>query len=478
MKKPIGRSITEIYDGYKKKQWSVEEITSDYISRIEKLDNKVKAFLTTTFEEAMKTAKDLDRELTKDPNIIERKPLFGIPYGAKDLFSTKGIRTTGGSRIIDNYVPPYDSTAIAKIRAAGGVLVGKLNQDAWGHGASGEHSDFFPTRNPWDLNYVPGGSSSGSGAAVAARILPFATATDTAGSARCPASFCGVVGLKPTYGRVSRYGILSMASSLDAVGHITTSVEDSARVLGITAGQDKLDATTTSVPVPDYEKELKSLPKGIKIGIPKEYLSGVVPEVGESIKSAVKKLGEVGNTFTEVSLPHTDLAVPVYYIVQPAEVSSNLARFDGNRFGHVRDTFGDEAKRRIMLGTYTLSAGYYDAYYRKAMQVRTLICEDFKEVFKKVDVLIGPVMPHAAFKLGDKVSDPLLLYLEDVFTAPINLAGLPALAIPCGFGAGNLPIGMQLIGPQFSEVLLFKIGYSYQQVTDWHLKIPAIVDGV
>lgn len=472
MTKDLNLSITEILQGYKDHHWTIQEITQGYIGRIKKLDPQVKAFLTYTFDEALRQAKEMDQTLVKNPKILDEKPLFGIPYAAKDLFSTKGVKTTAGSKIIENYISPYDATAISRIKRAGGILLGKLNQDAWGHGTSGENSDFPPTHNPWGLDYVPGGSSSGSGAAVSARMVPFATATDTAGSARCPASFCGVTGLKPTYGRVSRYGIISMASSLDSIGHITVSVEDAAKVLGVTAGHDNLDATTPKVDVPNYQEELNKIPKGLKIGVPKEYLEGVTPEVKSQLEKAIEEFKDLGFSLVEVSLPHTKLAISVYYIVQPAEVSSNLARFDGNRFGHERETFGDEAKRRIMLGTYILSAGYYDAYYKKAMQVRTLICRDFAEAFKKADVLIGPVMPHTAFKIGEKVNDPLLLYLEDVFTAPINLAGLPSLAIPCGFDQKKLPVGMQIIGPQFSENTLFQLGHAYQMKTNWHKEVP------
>lgn len=475
MDRDLNISIQEIIEGYRKKRWSVSEVVEGYISRIERLDPKVKAFLTTSFDLARKTAREKDTELSNNPRILDEKKLFGIPYAAKDLFSTSGVITTAGSKIIGNYIPPYDATAITRINNAGGILLGKLNQDAWGHGASGEHSDFFPTHNPWNLEYVPGGSSSGSGAAVSSRMVTFAMSTDTAGSVRCPASFCGVTGIKPTYGRVSRYGIISMASSLDTVGHIARNVEDTARILSVTAGHDDLDATTPNLPVPSFQDLLKDFNLGLKVGIPKEYLSGLTPEVKSRIETALNALKDLGCTLVEVSLPHTQLAVPVYYIVQPAEVSSNLARFDGNRFGYARETFGDEAKRRIMLGTYILSAGYYDAYYRKAMQVRTLICQDFQEAFSKVDVLVGPVMPHTAFKIGEKVDDPLLLYLEDVFTAPINLAGVPSLAIPCGISELGLPVGMQIVGPQFSEPLLFQVGFAFQKATDWHNKLPPTI---
>lgn len=469
----IPASIGEIQRGYREKKWSVTQVTKACLSRVEKLDGRIKAFLTVVSDRALERAEELDRELAKDQKVLDQKPLFGIPYAAKDLFSTKGIRTTTGSKVLENYLPAYDATVIGRLDESGAVLIGKTNQDAWAHGTSGENSDFFPTHNPWDLNCVPGGSSSGSAAAVASRMVPFALGTDTGGSIRCPASFCGVTGLKPTYGRVSRYGVIAMASSLDSVGHISLSVEDAARVLTVTAGRDPHDATTPEREVPSYLKGLDNPIGGLKVGVPKEYLSqGVLPEVRLIVEKALAKLEELGAKAVEVSLPHTSEALAVYYIVQPAEVSSNLARYDGIRFGNGRERFGKEAKRRIMLGTYILSAGYYEAYYRKAMQVRTLICQDFQEVFGGVDVLIGPVMPHGAFRLEEKVEDPLSLYLEDVLTVPVNLAGLPALAVPCGFEEKGLPVGLQIIGPQFSEDLLFRVGHAYQKVTDWHLKLP------
>lgn len=475
-------SINELIAGYKTKKWTVSEVTQYYIDRAKKLDPKIKAFLTTTFDQALQTAKELDTQLAKNPKVIDQRPLFGIPYAAKDLFSTKGLRTTAGSKVLENYIPPYSATAVSKVETAGAVLLGKLNQDAWAHGTSGENSDYFPTHNPWNLKYVPGGSSSGSAAAVAARLVPFALGTDTGGSIRCPASFCGVTGLKPTYGRVSRYGVVAMASSLDSIGHLTVSAEDSAAVLSVTAGHDPLDATTPNKAVPNYRQNLDKPLKGLKIGVPKEYLVrgpeqtfGVLPEVEDIVEKALDKFEEMGARVVIVSLPHTIQALAVYYIIQPAEVSSNLARYDGNRFGHIRDTFGPEAKRRIMLGTYILSAGYYDAYYKKAMQVRTLVCQDFAKAFQEVDLIAGPVMPHGAFKIGEKINDPLTLYLEDVLTVPVNLAGLPAIAIPCGFESSSLPIGLQLIGPQFSEELLFSASHAFQQSTDWHKRLPPII---
>jgi aspartyl-tRNA(Asn)/glutamyl-tRNA(Gln) amidotransferase subunit A len=475
------QTINEIQAGYRQKKWSVAEVTDTYFKKINQLDGKIKAYLTLAPEKARARAAALDQELVKDPTIIDQQKLFGIPYGAKDLYSTAGIRTTAGSRVLENYLPPYNATAVARIDTAGGILLGKLNQDAWAHGSSGENSDFFPTHNPWNLDYVPGGSSSGSAAAVAAGMAVFTLGTDTGGSIRCPASFCGVTGLKPTYGRVSRYGVVAMASSLDSIGHLTRNVADAALVLAVTAGQDPLDATTPPVAVENYQQLISHGIKGLTIGVPNEYIIrgeknalGVTPEVQAITEKTLEQFERLGAKVRPVSLPHTPQALATYYIIQPAEVSSNLARYDGNRFGRTRDQFGAEAKRRIMLGTYILSAGYYEAYYHKAMQVRTLVCRDFADAFRQVDVIIGPVMPHGAFKLGEKVNDPLALYLEDVLTVPVNLAGLPALAVPAGFDGHDLPVGIQIIGPQFSEKTLFQVGQAYQQVTDWHKKEPPI----
>ena len=399
-------------------------------------------------------------------------PLLGVPIAAKDIFSTKGVRTTASSKVLENYIPEYDATAISKLKDAGAIIIGKTNCDAWAHGSSGENSDFGPTKNPWNEEYVPGGSSSGSAVSVAAQMTIAATGTDTGGSIRLPACFTNTVGLKPTYGRVSRYGVIAMASSLDTIGHFTKTVEDSAIFLKVTAGQDKNDATTPPQAIPDYENALLGNIKGLKIGVPKEFfIEGLDKRIKENIENAIEFYKENGAEIQEVSLPHTDEAIACYYIICPAEISSNLARYDGIRFGNLRDTFGEEAKRRIMLGTFTLSVGYYDAYYKKAMKVRTLILEDYKKAFQKVDAIITPTSPTLPWKLGEKVNDPLAMYLSDVFTVPINIAGIPGLSVPTGFIDG-LPVGMQILGPHFSEDLLFKLGHFYEQAHDFYKQTP------
>ncbi len=425
--------------------------------------------------EAIKEAKEIDKKMFKCSNVqMFKLPLAGIPIAIKDIFCTKGIKTTAGAKVLANYVPVYDATAVARLKKAGAIIVGKTNLDAWAHGSSGENSDFGPTKNPWNLEYTPGGSSSGSAAAVTAGFALAATGTDTGGSIRLPASFCNLVGLKPTYGRVSRYGVIAMASSLDAIGHFAKTVEDVALILKITAGKDNFDATTAKLPVPDYFSLLNKKTKKVKIGIPKEYFGrGLAKKVEEKVNRAIKVFKKLNYKIMEVSLPHTQYALACYYIIQPSEVSSNLARYDGIRFGFPREKFSDEAKRRIMLGTYTLSAGYYEAYYLQAMKVRTLIQKDFQEVFKKVDILLTPVSPTPPFKLGEKKLDPLAMYLSDVSTVTANLAGIPGLALPAGFVDG-LPIGIQLLGPQFSEDLLFKTGYEYEKETEFYKINPSL----
>lgn len=469
-------TIVEAVKGLKEKKFSSRELVKAYLQRIQKVDKKVKAFLTVCGKQALEDAEKADKLIKNDPQIFEKKALLGIPLSMKDIYLTKGVQTTAASKVLENYIPQYNATAAEKIFQAGGILLGKTNCDAWAHGSSGENSDFYPTHNPWNLKKVPGGSSSGSAVAVASDECLMATGTDTGGSIRFPASFCNVVGLKPTYGRVSRYGIIAMASSLDSIGHFTKTVEDSALVLKITAGQDKFDATTPAIPVADYLADINKLDKKkISIGLPKEYFGkGIDIEIKEAIKKTVKILEANGFRFKEVSLPYTKYAWAAYYIIQPAEISSNLARYDGIRYGNKRKAFGDEAKRRIMLGTYTLSAGYYKAYYLKAAKVRSLIINDFLRAFNEVDLLLTPVSPFPPFNLGEKVDDPLQMYLSDILTIAVNLAGLPGLAIPCGFTQDNLPIGMQIIGPQFSEGLLFKAGYAYQQITDWHKRRPEL----
>ncbi len=459
--------ISDLIEKLKSKEITASELIEKYISNIEAKDGEINSFITKTFDSARAEAKNVD-ELIASSSDLEKlfveKPLLGIPFGHKDIISTKGIETTAASNILKGYIPPYDATVVRKIAAAGAIVLGKLNCDAFAHGASGENSDFGATKNPYDLSRVAGGSSSGTGASVASDFTVVSTGTDTGGSLRNPASFTNTVAIKPTYGRVSRYGVIAMASSLDSVGHITKTVEDSARVLQITAGFDPNDATSSKENIPDYLANIKDGVKGLKIGIPKEYLSDAVDtEVLQATKDAIGKFKELGAEIKEISLPTSEYALAVYYIVTPSEVSSNLGRFDGIRFGHGRDKFGDEAKRRIMLGTYTLSAGFYDAYYLKAQKVRTLIIEDFKKAFKEVDVILGPVSPVLPPKIGENTEDPIKMYLMDILTVPVNLAGLPALSVPAGFSKENLPIGIQLIGDHFTEGLLFKVGYAYEQ---------------
>lgn len=443
-----------------KKEFSSVELTKACLDKIEILNPKLNAFITVS-KDAVEQAKKAD-ELWEDGSKL---PLLGIPIALKDIYMTRGLRTTAASKVLANYIPQYDATVVRKLRDAGAVILGKTNLDAWAHGSSGENSDFGSTKNPWNKECVPGGSSSGSAVSVAANMAIAATGTDTGGSIRLPASFTNTVGLKPTYGLVSRYGIIAMASSLDSIGHFTKTVEDSALFLNITAGNDPFDATTTKDSTPNYLDGIYRGIKELKIGIPKEYMSGLSNEVGENFEQVKKKLAELGAEIIDVSLPHTDYGIACYYIIQPSEVSSNLARYDGIRYGQDRTHFGDEAVRRIILGTFTLSSGYYDAYYKKAMQVRTLIKRDFEHAFQKVDAIISPVSPTPPWKLGEKLDDPLKMYLSDVFTVIANLAGIPGLSVPSGF-IGGLPTGFQILGPQFSERLLFQIGNAFEQTQE------------
>ena len=453
-----------------KKDFSSVELTKLYLERIKKLNPKLNVFLTVAQEQALQQAQHADALLANG----EKLPLLGIPIALKDLFLAKGLRTTAGSKVLDNYIAQYDATVVKKLKDAGAVILGKLNCDAWAHGSSGENSDFGPAKNPWNTEYVPGGSSSGSAASVTADMCLASTGTDTGGSIRLPGSFCNVVALKPTYGRVSRYGIVAMASSLDSIGHFTKTVEDNALVLNVTAGKDVYDGTTPPVVVKNYTKDLQKGVKGLKIGVPKEYfIEGVDPRIKEMIKKSLAFYERQGAGIVDISLAHTDYAIAVYYIVQTAEVSSNLARYDGIRYGNPRSAFGDEAKRRIMLGTYVLSAGYYDAYYNKAMKVRTLIKRDFEEAWKKVDVILTPASPTLPWKLGEKVNDPLKMYLSDIFTVTANLAGMPGISVPCGFLDG-LPVGMQILGPNFSEDLLYRVAYAYEQEHTWYMEKPKL----
>lgn len=461
-------TITDIIEGYKTKKFSVSEIVSSYLERIEKLNPTLNAYITIDSDNALKKAKNLD---SKKPETL----LFGIPFGIKDMFLTKGVKTTAASKVLEDYIPAYSATAVTRLEEAGAISLGKLNHDAWAHGSSGENSDFGNTLNPWNKDHIPGGSSSGSGTSVAADLAVFATGTDTGGSIRLPASFTNTVGLKPTYGLVPRYGVIAMASSLDSIGHFSKTVKDSAKILNITQGADGHDATVSKREKEDYEKNLGKDIKGLKIGVPKEYVGkGLSPEVKLAFDEALKILEKLGAEIIEVSLPHTDAGIATYYILQPSEVSSNLARYDGIRYGHNRTYFGKEAKRRIMLGTYTLSSGYYDAYYKKAMQVRTLIKQDFDKAFGKVDALVSPVSPTLPWKFGEKANDPLAMYLSDALTVTINLAGIPGLAVPAGFGSNNLPIGIQFLGPHFSESLLFQIGHAYESETKFYERTPEI----
>jgi aspartyl-tRNA(Asn)/glutamyl-tRNA(Gln) amidotransferase subunit A len=449
---------------------SAAALAESFYAKIESDDPKIGAFLTLSKERAMAKAAEMDAKAAKGEKL---PPLGGVPVGIKDVMVTKGIRTTAGSKILGNYVPPYDCTAVARLEAAGAVVLGKLNCDEFAMGSSNENSAWKPVHNPRDLTRVPGGSSGGSAAAVAADMAVVALGSDTGGSIRQPASFCGVVGLMPTYGRVSRYGLIAFASSLDHIGPLTKTVKDAAIVLRTIAGRDPMDSTSAEVPVPDYVAELEKPVHGLKIGVAKEYLGeGLDAEVRKAIEAAIQKLAKQGCEIVEVSLPHTKYAIPTYYIVATAEASSNLARFDGVRYGYrtkdartlsemyrrSRDQgFGAEVKRRIMLGTYALSAGYYDAYYLKAQRVRTLLTRDFEEAFKKVDAIVAPVSPTAAFKLGEKVDDPLAMYLADIYTVTADLAGIPGISVPCGETKEKLPIGLQILGRHFDESTILRV---------------------
>jgi aspartyl-tRNA(Asn)/glutamyl-tRNA(Gln) amidotransferase subunit A len=455
------------------------------LERVEAVEPHVGSFITVTPEHALAAAKIADQRIARG----ECDVLTGIPLALKDIFLTEGIRTTCGSRILHNFIPPYSATSWEKLRDRGAVLLGKLNQDEFAMGSSNESSAYGITRNPWDTTCIPGGSSGGSAAAVAARQAIATLGTDTGGSIRQPASHCGCVGLKPTYGRVSRYGVIAYASSLDQVGPLTRDVADCAVMLGAVAGHDPKDSTSVDTPVPDYSALLSQGVKGLKIGLPKEYfIDGLDTDVQNAMNAAIDTYRRLGAEFVDISLPHTDYAVATYYLIATAEASSNLARYDGVRFGHRAEAggllemytksrsegFGSEVKRRIMLGTYALSSGYYDAYYVKAQKVRTLIMNDFSAAFANVDVMLTPVAPTPAFKIGAKINDPLQMYLSDIFTIPVNLAGTCAMSIPAGFSASGLPIGLQLIGKPFGEETLLRAGYAFEQATEWHTRKATI----
>ncbi len=457
-------TLKESLDGLKSKKFSSVELTKACLDQIEIAEPKINAYVTITKDGAIADAKRADE--TRAAGI--EKPLLGIPLAIKDNFSTKGVRTTASSKVLDEYTPPFDSTVVSKLQDAGIVMLGKANMDAWAHGSSTETSDYGASKNPWDITRMPGGSSGGSAASVAAQEAIGSIGSETAGSIRQPASWCGVVGMKPTYGRVSRYGVVAMASSLDSPGPITKTVEDSAIILQVLAGQDKMDATTSPLPVSDYLKNLNKDIKGLTLGISDDYFEGVDGEIKNAIEESYKVFEKLGAKIKKIKLFDPKYAIAVYTILQRAEVSSNLARMDGIRFGYDRTFFGDEAKRRIMLGTYTLSAGYYDAYYKNAQRVRTIIIDDFSKAFKDVDLILAPTNPVPALKLGESSNNPMFGEMMDVLVEPSSIAGLPGISVPCGFTKSHLPIGMQIMGPQFSEELILNAAHKYEEETDWH----------
>lgn len=479
-------SIKALHQGITSGQFSVMEVTKAYLDRIDRFEPELNAYITVTQESALQNAENIDNRIRSGELT---SPLAGVPYALKDLYCTEGVLTTAGSKILNNFISPYDAHVATQLKKAGGILLGKNNMDEFAMGSSNESSAYGCVRNPWNADYVPGGSSGGGSAAVAARLAPMALGSDTGGSIRQPASFCGITGIKPTYGRISRYGMIAYASSLDQCGPMAVSAEDCALTLNVIAGFDERDSTCSTEPVPDYTATLNNPIAGLRIGIPKQFFAeGLNNEVATIIQAAIKSLEAQGATVKEVDLPNSHLAVPVYYILAPAEASSNLSRFDGVRYGHRCDNpkdledmykrtraegFGEEVKRRIMIGTYALSKGYYEDYYIKAQKVRRLIKDDFVQAFKDVDVIMGPCAPTAAFKIGEKINDPVAMYLEDLYTIPVSLAGLPGMSIPVGFTQSGLPVGMQLVGNYFNEAQLLNIAHQYQQMTDWHTRMPA-----
>ncbi len=477
------KTITELSQALQQKNISSVELTQSFIDRIKKYDAKLNAFITLTEEHALEQAKTADKRLAKG----QATPLTGIPLAHKDIFCTKGIKTSCGSLMLDNFIAPYNATVIENFNQAGAVMVGKTNMDEFAMGSSTENSFYGTSKNPWNISRTPGGSSGGTSAAVAARLAAGGTGTDTGGSIRQPAALCGVVGLKPTYGRVSRWGMIAFASSLDQGGPITQTAEDAAMMLNVMASHDPKDSTSISQAVPDYTATLNNDLSGLKIGLPKEYFDTTLnKDIAASIEATKQQLQKLGAEFVEISLPHTYLAASVYYVLAPAECSSNLARYDGVRYGYRckepkdledlykrsrTEAFGAEVKRRVMIGTYVLSAGYYDAYYLKAQKIRNLIRRDFLQAFKQCDAILTPATPTTAFKIGEKINDPIAMYLSDVYTIAVNLAGLPGIAFPAGFSQ-RLPIGAQLIGNYFNESLLLNIVHKFQQETDWHNNSP------
>ncbi|GHI00602.1 Asp-tRNA(Asn)/Glu-tRNA(Gln) amidotransferase subunit GatA [Neobacillus kokaensis] len=478
--------VSDLHELLHKKELKVSDLVDESYKRIADVENKVQAFLTLDEERARQTAKALDDKFSAD---AANGLLFGMPIGVKDNIVTKGLRTTCASKILENFDPIYDATVVQKLAQAETVTIGKLNMDEFAMGSSNENSGFQKTHNPWNLERVPGGSSGGSAAAVAAGEVLFSLGSDTGGSIRQPAAFCGVVGLKPTYGRVSRFGLVAFASSLDQIGPITRTVEDNAYLLQAISGLDPMDSTSANVDVPNFAGSLTGDVKGLKIAVPKEYLGeGVSESVRQSVLDALKVLEGLGAVWEEVSLPHSKYALATYYLLSSSEASANLARFDGVRYGYrtpnadnlldlYKNTraegFGDEVKRRIMLGTFALSSGYYDAYYKKAQKVRTLIKQDFENVFEKYDVIVGPTTPTPAFKIGENIEDPMTMYVNDILTIPVNLAGVPGISVPCGFD-GGLPLGLQIIGKHFDEATIYRVAHAFEQATDYHKQKPQL----
>ena len=476
-------TIAEIQLLLQQKQFSSREITGHFLDRIAQQNSIYNCYISVDNDGALRAADAADTAIAGGAN----GPLLGVPFAHKDIFCTQGIKTTCGSKMLDNFIPPYDATVVAKMKADGAVMLGKTNMDEFAMGSSNETSYFGPVKNPWDLETVPGGSSGGSAAAVAARLAPAATGTDTGGSIRQPAALCGITGLKPTYGRVSRYGMIAFASSLDQAGPMTRTAEDAAILLNSMSGFDAKDSTCTDIPVPDYTATLNQSIKGLKIGIPKEYFDERLDAtMAATVQTALAELEKLGAILVDIELPNSALSVPAYYVIAPAEASSNLSRFDGVRYGYRCDNpkdledlytrtrtegFGEEVKRRILVGAYALSAGYYDAYYRKAQQVRRLIKQDFVSAFEKVDIIAGPTSPSPAFKFGEKGDDPVAMYLEDIYTIAVNLAGLPDMSLPAGT-MNNMPVGLQLVGNYFAEQQLLNAAHQFQTVTDWHQQSP------
>ncbi len=477
------QTVAQLAQGLRDKSFTSVELTRAYLQRISELDQNYNAFITVNEENALNAARTADQRLASG----EATPLTGIPVAHKDIFCTRGMLTSCGSKMLGNFVPPYDATVISRFNEAGAIILGKTNLDEFAMGSSNENSHYGPVKNPWDTSLVPGGSSGGSAAAVAAMLAPAATGTDTGGSIRQQAAFCGITGLKPTYGRVSRLGMIAYASSLDQGGPLARTAQDCALLLNTMAGHDPLDSTSAVNAVEDYTLSLNKNLQGLKIGLPREYFGeGLDSATGEQVRAALKELEAQGASLVDISLPNSDLTIPAYYIIAPAEASTNLSRFDGVRYGHRcadpenlhdlytrtrEEGFGDEVKRRILVGTYALSAGYYDAYYKKAQQARRLIKNDFMDAFERVDIIAGPTTPGPAFGLGAKSDDPIAMYLEDVYTLAVNLAGLPGMSVPAGF-VDSKPVGLQLIGPHFGEAQLLNVAHRFQQATDWHTRSP------